>query len=118
MYGGSVSIGRSSYIGPYTVIYGHGDVDIGNNVLIANHSTIVSSSHHYKSRSSSICHQGESLGLITIEDDVWIGSGARILAGIKVGRGSVIGANSVITKSTSNYSVSGGVPAKVISFRS
>ncbi len=118
LYGGSVSIGCASYIGPYVVIYGHGGVAIGNNVLVANHSTIVSSSHNYNSCSMPICQQGECLGLVTIEDDVWIGSGVRLLAGVTVSRGSVVGANSVVTKSTSPYSISYGVPAKMQSLRS
>ena len=118
MYGGIVNIGSDSYIGPYVVIYGHGGVGIGNNVLIANHTTIVSSAHNYARRSSPICHQGERLSPVTIEDDVWIGSGARIMAGVSVGKGSVIGANSVLTKSTSPYSISYGVPAKAQNYRS
>lgn len=117
MYGGIVNIGSGSYIGPYAVIYGHGGVDIGSNVLIANHATIVSSAHNYSCLSRLICQQGEKLSPVTIEDDVWIGSGARILAGVRVSKGSVIGANSVLTKSTAPYSISYGVPAKTRNYR-
>lgn len=51
---------------------------------------------------------------IVIEDDVWIGSRVIILPGVHVGRGSVIGAGSVVTKSIEPYSIVGGNPAKLI----
>lgn len=49
-----------------------------------------------------------------VESDVWIGDGAVILPGVKVGVGSVIGANSVVTRDTTPYGVYAGVPAKLI----
>ncbi len=112
LYGGDIRIGVNAYIGPYTVIYGHGGVCIGDNVLIANHSTIVSSAHNFKDFSRPIAEQGEVLGKILIEDDVWIGSGARILSGVQLCKGAVVGANSVVTKTVEAFSVSYGVPAK------
>ena len=54
---------------------------------------------------------------VTIEDDVWIGSGTIILKGVTIGRGAIIGAGSVVTKSVPEYAVSAGVPAKVIKYR-
>ncbi|WP_449401090.1 CatB-related O-acetyltransferase [Chryseobacterium wanjuense] len=52
--------------------------------------------------------------LIIIEDDVWIGSNSVILSGVKIGRGSIIGAGSVITKDVEPYSIVGGNPAKIL----
>ncbi|HVA26972.1 MAG TPA: acyltransferase [Candidatus Baltobacteraceae bacterium] len=54
---------------------------------------------------------------IRIEDDVWIGAGAVILPGVVVRRGSVIGANAVVTRDTEEYSVNVGIPAKKIRSR-
>lgn len=51
---------------------------------------------------------------IVIEDDVWIGAGAKILDGVTLRKGSVIGAGAVVTKNTDAYCVYAGVPAKVI----
>ena len=51
---------------------------------------------------------------ITVENDVWIGSGAVITRGVTVGHGAVIGANAVVTKNVEPYSIVGGVPAKLI----
>ncbi len=54
---------------------------------------------------------------IIIEDDVWIGSGAIITKGVKIGRGSIIAAGAVVIKDVPPYSVAGGIPAKVIKKR-
>lgn len=56
-------------------------------------------------------------GDIIIEEDVWIGAGAVILSGITIGRGSIVGANSVCNKSIEKYSVVGGIPAKILNKR-
>lgn len=52
-----------------------------------------------------------------IEDDVWLGYGTIVLTGVTVGRGSIVAAGSVVTRSVPPYSIIGGVPAKVIGRR-
>ncbi|MEG0835540.1 MAG: DapH/DapD/GlmU-related protein [Anaerovoracaceae bacterium] len=52
-----------------------------------------------------------------IGSDVWIGSGVTLLEGVKIGDGSIIGAGAVVTKDTPPYSISVGVPARVIGYR-
>ena len=56
-------------------------------------------------------------GDIIIGNDVWIGTGVTILSGVKIGDGAVITAGAVVTKDIPEYSIAGGVPAKVIKFR-
>lgn len=58
----------------------------------------------------------DDLGVV-IEDDVWLGARAIILHGVTIGRGSVIAAGAVVTKSIPPYAIAGGVPARVIKFR-
>ena len=55
-----------------------------------------------------------SKGKIIIEDNVWIGDKVTILSGVKIGIGSIIGANSVVTKDIPPYSIAAGVPSKII----
>lgn len=55
-----------------------------------------------------------SKGPVVIEDNVWIGERAAILAGVHIGRGAVIGANSVVTRDVPDYAIVGGVPARII----
>ena len=54
---------------------------------------------------------------IIVEEDVWIGVNVTLLAGVNVGRGAVVAAGSVVTKSVPPYSIVGGVPAKFIKFK-
>lgn len=56
-------------------------------------------------------------GKIVLEDDIWIGVGATILSGVRIGQGSVVAAGSVVTKSFPPYSIIGGNPAKIIKMR-
>ena len=54
---------------------------------------------------------------VIIEDDVWCGANVTILKGVTIGRGSVIAAGAVVTKSCPPYSIIGGIPAKVLKYR-
>ncbi|TAF56189.1 MAG: acyltransferase [Oscillatoriales cyanobacterium] len=116
-YGGSISIGRNCSINPFSVVYGHGGVVIQDNVRIASHVVIVPSNHIFEDRDTLIVDQGLSKKGITIEEDVWIGSGATVLDGCTIGRGSVIAAGAVVTKSFPPYSIIAGIPGKLIRVR-
>ena len=58
-----------------------------------------------------------SKGNVIIEEDVWIGSNAVILSGVRIGRGGVVAAGSIVTKNVPRYSIVAGNPAKVIKYR-
>lgn len=60
---------------------------------------------------------GERKYLIEIGNDVWIGTGAMILQGVRIGDGAIIAAGAVVTKDVEPYSIVGGVPAKLIKYR-
>ena len=64
-------------------------------------------------------HKGSASckGAIIVEDDVWIGESAIIMAGVHIGRGAVIGAGAVVTKDVPPYAVAVGTPAKVVKYR-
>lgn len=114
--GGHIIIGNNTSLNPYTILYGHGGLIIGNGVRIAAHSMLVAFNHRFDG-DTEIYKQGFTLKGITIEDDVWIGGGVKILDGVTVGKGCIIAAGSVVTKSTEPYSIYGGVPAKFIKSR-
>lgn len=115
--GGSISIGNNCSIHAYSVLYGGGGLTIGNDVLIAAHTLIVPSNHVYRDSNRLIRDQGLSLVGIVIEDDVWLGAGSRILDGVRIAKGTVVGCGAVVTRSTDMNTVVVGVPARVIAVR-
>ncbi len=117
LYGGYIKIGKNCSINPFCVLYGHGGLTIGDNVRIAAHCTIIPSNHIFDRIDIPIFEQGETMIGIKIEDDVWLGTGVKVLDGVIIGKGSVIGAGSVVTRSIPPYSVAVGIPAKVIKKR-
>ncbi len=113
---GDIEIGENTYIGPYTCMSG-ARIKIGKHCLIASHSGIYANNHNYADPTRNIKEQGNSYKGITIEDDCWLGCGVKVLDGVTIGKGSVIGAGAVVTKDIPPYSVAVGVPAKVVSKR-
>lgn len=109
--GTHLGINTGSYIN------GVGGIEFGNNVLIGSNVTISSGEHPINGVSPPIFARVVTPKKIVIHDDVWIGAGAVIMPGITLAKGSVIGANAVVTKDTEEYAVYVGVPAKKIRSR-
>ncbi len=109
-----ITIGADSLIGEMNVIRGQGGVTIGDRVYTSPLVQIVAVNHVYDDPDRSFVEQGITAEGITIEDDVWIGSGAVITDGVRVGRGSVVAAGAVVTRDVPAHTVVGGVPARVL----
>jgi acetyltransferase-like isoleucine patch superfamily enzyme len=115
--GGTVTIGDNCSVNPFCVLYGTGGLSIGDNVRIAGHTVIVAAMHRFDRRDVPIWHQGSDAAGITIEDDVWIGAGARILDGVRIGTGAIVAAGAVVVSQVAPYSIVGGIPARLIKER-
>ena len=96
-------------------------VESGNNVLIASKVFISDICHGDYSDSREMSDPFEhpkdrklSTKPVIIHDDVWIGEMVSVLPGVEIGKGSIIGANSVVTKNVSAYCIVAGNPAKLI----
>jgi len=113
----NVRIGRRSSLNQGVIIDGFGGVTIGDGVRIAAYAVINTADHDFSDPERMICEQGFRVAPVTIEDDVWIGTGAVIGKGVRIGRGSVIGAGAVVTKDIPPYSVAVGVPCRVVRSR-
>jgi len=99
------------------IIADHGEIVIGNNVLIGPNSVLRSSGHKFERTDIPISKQGHLTGMITIGNDVWLGSNVVILPNVTIGDSTVIGAGSVVTKDIPPFSIAVGNPAKVIKQR-
>lgn len=113
---GDIEIGADTYIGPYTCLSGE-KIQIGKYCLIASHCSIYANNHNFSDPTREIKQQENTYEGIVIEDGCWLGTGARVLDGVTIGRGSVIGAGAVVTKNIPPYSIAVGVPARVVSHR-
>ena len=111
---GEIIIGDRTSLNDFTVISAEKKVEIGKDVVMGQFVVIVDSDHAFRDRRQAIMYQGVTSRPVKIEDNVWVGAQVCILKGVKVGKGSVIGANSVVTKDIQPYSIAVGSPAKVI----
>lgn len=110
----NISIGNHVSLNQYCWLNGVGGIEVGDFVRIAPRVSIVSFSHEFSDPDIPIKLQGTKKAKVVVEDDVWIGAHCVIVAGVKIGKGSVIGAGSVVTRDIPSYSIAVGAPAKVI----
>lgn len=113
---GQIKIGPNSYIGPYTCLSGD-FISLGKDCMVASHCGIYANNHNFANTRMPMRVQGNSYQGIVIEDDCWLGTGTRVLDGVTIGKGSVVGAGSVVTKDIPPFSIAVGSPAKVIKQR-
>ena len=117
-YGGRIETGIDVYLGPYTIVYGHGGVVIGKDTLISMHCRILSSNHAIPPAGTIIRSQADVPRATRIGRDVWLGAGVTVLGGVTIGDGCVVGAGAVVTRDLPAYSIAVGVPATVRGQRS
>lgn len=114
---GYITVGRSTYIGTGTTLFGHKGLEIGDHVLMAQNITLTPYSHIFEDPQTEIIKQGGHSKKVTIGRDSYIGMGVDIMYSGNIGEGSVVGAGSVVVKPIPPYSVAVGNPAKVIKKR-
>ncbi len=112
-----IVIGENSGLGPYCCLAGPGSINIGNNCMIASHCCMYANNHGFDDLTKPMHSQPLTTVGITIEDDCWLGTGVKVLDGVTIGTGSVIGAGAVVSRNIPPYSVAVGVPARVIKSR-
>ena len=111
-----LSIGNNSGIGIKCELYGK--ITIGNDVLMGPEVIIYTQNHCTRDKNKSIISQGyDDMKPVSIGNDVWIGRRVMIMPGCKIGNGCVIAAGAVVTKNMPDYTIVGGVPARVLKKR-
>lgn len=113
-----ITVGDNSRIGDFAHLGAVDFIHIGKNVYTGRYILINDHSHGSpEERFSDIPPFNRKLyskGGITIEDNVWIGDKVAILSGVTIGKGAIIGANSVVTKDIPAFSIAAGSPARII----
>ena len=111
VFGDNVQLGRGTWL--------ISDVHFGNNILVAGQVSFVGRNDHTFSIPG-VCMWDAPRGkdeVTIVEDDVWIGTGATIVAGVILGRGCIVAAGAVVTKDIPPCVIWGGVPARKIKNR-
>lgn len=126
-YGGGIKIGENSFVGEGVRIWSGENITIGSNVLISHNCNIVDTNSHeidYLERAQGYINLKEHgypktkgsilTSKIVIEDYAWISFNVTILKGVTIGKGAIVGANSVVIEDVPPYTLVVGNPAKVI----
>lgn len=109
---GDVLIGDRCRVGMSNVIIG--PVTIGNDVILAQNIVLSGLNHGYEDITLPPHNQPVTKKKITLEDEVWIGANAVVVAGVTIGKHSVVAAGSIVTKDVPPYTVVAGNPARII----
>ncbi len=126
--GKHVNIERHAEIGPRVSIDDYAgiglnariadEVTIGKYVMMGPDCIIYTDNHEHSDLDTPMMFQGKTKkSPVVIKDDVWIGSRVTIMPGVVIGKGAIIGASAVVTKDVPDYAIVGGVPAKVLKYR-
>lgn len=119
---GSIHIGDDVSLGLRpTMMAALSEIHIGNHVMFGPEVMVIGGGHNTTvvggfMKATTEKTGNEDLGAV-IEDDVWVGARAIILRGVSVGRGAIVAAGSVVSKSVPPYAIVGGNPARVLRFR-
>ena len=109
-----IKIGSGSYIGRFVHIVSVNEIDIKDNVAMADKVYISDNAHNYEDINMLMKEQDIlDYGPVVIGENTWLGENACII-GASVGKHCVIGVNSVVTQDIPDYSIAVGSPAKVI----
>lgn len=112
----SVTIGDDSGIGKDCEL--HGEVHIGNHVMMAAECVFYTRNHESSRTDVPMNQQGETVPRpIFVGDDVWLGRRVMVMPGVRIGEHSIVAAGAVVTKDVPPFSIVGGVPARVIESR-
>ncbi len=112
----SIEIGENVYIGRFVCITCVDKVTIGDGCVLSEHVYIADAAHGNDPRSNVPIMEQRLIprGAVTIGKKCFIGFGARILPGVTLGEGCIVGVNAVVTKSFGDYSMVAGIPANII----
>jgi acetyltransferase-like isoleucine patch superfamily enzyme len=115
---GDIAIGDHGNFGFHCEIFSGSSVTVGRHGLFAAQSYLVGGGHEFEREGLAVIDQPRSSRGIVLGDNVWLGTGAKVLDGVTIGRDVVVGANAVVNADLPDGAIAAGVPARVLRLRS
>ncbi|HSD30238.1 MAG TPA: hypothetical protein VLL75_23255, partial [Vicinamibacteria bacterium] len=114
---GDIAIGDHGNFGFHCEVFSGSRVTVGRHGLFAAQSYLVGGGHEFESEALAVVDQPRSSRGIVLGDNVWLGTGAKVLDGVRIGSDVVVGANAVVNTDLPDGAIAAGVPARVLRFR-
>lgn len=111
---GDIVLGRAVNIGFHSEVFSGSRVVVGDHGLFAAYTYVVGGGHAFERGAGPVVEQPRLSRGVEIGPNVWLGTGAKVLDGVRIGRDVVIGANAVVTEDLPDGVVAAGVPARVV----
>jgi acetyltransferase-like isoleucine patch superfamily enzyme len=114
---GDITIGDHGNFGFHCEVFSGSTVTVGKHGLFAAQSYLVGGGHEFEHHALAVIEQPRSSRGISLGDNVWLGTGAKVLDGVRIGRDVVVGANAVVNADLPDGAIAAGVPARVLRLR-
>jgi acetyltransferase-like isoleucine patch superfamily enzyme len=111
---GDIELGDHVNIGFMSEVFSGSRVVVGRHGLFAAYTYLVGGGHRFERAETPVLEQGRSSLGITLDENVWLGTGAKVLDGVRIGKNVVVGANAVVNTDLPDGVVAAGVPARII----
>jgi acetyltransferase-like isoleucine patch superfamily enzyme len=114
---GDIRLGDHANLGFHCEVFSGSSVTIGRHALFAAQVYLVGGGHEFEARDAAVIDQPRTSRGIVLGDNVWLGTGAKVLDGVRIGSDCVVGANAVVTGDLPEGAIAAGVPARVLRLR-
>jgi len=111
---GDITLGDYANLGFHCEIFSGSSVTVGRHALFAAQVYLVGGGHEFEARDAAVIDQPRTSRGIVVGDDVWLGTGAKVLDGTRIGSHAVVGANAVVTADLPEGAIAAGMPARVL----
>jgi acetyltransferase-like isoleucine patch superfamily enzyme len=111
---GDITLGDHANLGFHCEVFSGSSVTVGRHALFAAQVYVVGGGHEFEAGDAAVIDQPRTSRGIVLGDDVWLGTGAKVLDGVRIGSHAVVGANAVVTADLPEAAIAAGVPARVL----
>ena len=109
-----IQLGAGTIVNVGGYLSGEGGLLIGREVLIGAHAKLLSAGHAIDEGEEIIARNRITRSCVVVEDGAWIGAGAIVLEGVRIGRGAVVAAGAVVRSNVPDGMIAAGVPARIV----